>query len=63
MTDDLRVEVLMEDRTWRPGTVLDMRHVKPRGIGALIEMDDGITAWFYRQQGPGRPNEWRYVDG
>jgi hypothetical protein len=52
-------EVLMEDGSWQRGEVLATRGTE-REIGALVRWE-GITAWLFRAQGRGRPNEWRRV--
>lgn len=48
----------MENGTWEPG---ELRELNCEGVRALIEWE-GITAWYWRQQGPGHPDEWRFSD-
>lgn len=53
-------EVRMEDRTWQPGEVLATQDTE-RGVAAFVRWE-GITAWLFRAQGRGRPDEWRRAD-
>jgi len=48
----------MEDGTWEPGT---LKTLSCEGARALIEWQ-GITAWFWRWQGSGHVDEWRFSD-
>lgn len=51
-------EVRMDNGTWEPG-IVKQDTTTVHGHAALIEWR-GITAWLYREQGPGHPAEWRY---
>jgi hypothetical protein len=55
-TFPLACDVRMEDGSWQPGTIV-RESGETRGK-ALIYWN-GVTAWLYRQQGRGRPDEWR----
>lgn len=53
------VEVKMEDGSWEPAELI--REVREKSIPALAALIrwNGVTSWYYREQGRGRPNEWR----
>ena len=57
-TSQRPVELRMEDGTWEPGT---LKTLSCEGARALIEWQ-GITAWFWRWQGSGHVDEWRFSD-
>jgi hypothetical protein len=52
-----RCEVLLDNGQWDEGEVLAVKDTA-RGQAALVYWR-GITAWLYRGQGSGYPNEWR----
>jgi hypothetical protein len=57
--DPAAVEIYMDDGTWATGgELIRARRGWQRSEGLILWQ--GVTSWLYREQGRGRPDEWRY---